>query len=128
MMSTILKGKNLNSFLIREESYAYPVAEHFQTISENLRLPPSTSGCYNVLCLVPQEGYLHSVHFHELPRTSKVDTGQEENTFPRIKAFHCAALYTMITIKRHYINPSTKNTGPRNIDNFSISTGEGKLL
>lgn len=63
----------------------------------------------------------------ESPMTSKVNAGQEQSIFPRTKVIHWAALYTMVTIKRHYIPHDKKDTDPRNTENVNISSDEVTL-
>lgn len=77
-----------------------------------------------IVVQIHKKAHLHLGWLHESPRTSKVNAGQEKNNFPRTKVFHWAALYTIITIKRHYTPPDKKNTDPRHSENVNISSDE----
>lgn len=117
-------------FCIREESYSYPAEELFQTLLENLDFlhsPQDNTNSSANSCPFPQD-QLHSGWLHESPRTSKVNAGQEQNTFPRTKVVHWAALYTTMTIKRHYILLGKNYTDPRNTENLNIASDEWNLL
>lgn len=80
-----------------------------------------------IVVQIQKKSHLHFGWLHESPRTSKVNAGQEQNTFPGTKVIHWAALYTMMTIKRHYTPPAKKNTDPRHTENVNISSDEVTL-
>lgn len=80
-----------------------------------------------IIVQIHKKDHLDSGWLQESPKTSKVNAGQDQNTFPRMKVIHWAALYTVMTIKRHYIPPGKKNTDPRNTEYFNISSDEVTL-